>query len=555
MKKRLVIFLLFLIFLGSLWVRTVNSDKSPNSLGFDEAGLGYNAYSLLKTGKDEWGYKWPLNLRSFNDYKPALYSYFSIPIMNFFGLSQSSTRAVSAIAGSLSVIFWIFIFKKVTRSNWSVSLMTGGLFSLLPWRIHFSRVALETNLSAACFSLMILGLLNFNNKWGKLLTILGGVLAIYSYHSARMAVPILIALVVLDPLGMGLKKMWAKRSDSARSMLPILAIVLLSLPIFKSGLDVMNRFSATNIFAKLYPYAPTEIVNPEHPFLSLTNNPIYYLTGMLFGRVAAYISPKNILETSYHWVIKSAMVIPDNGMFGYWGVFLFVLGVLPYLSKFKKKKNFRLILYWIVAASLPAAVTWEWYHPFRSLNLFPALEVIAGLGLIFTLDLLRKISNKIFRVVLFTIFTLITTTFLVFNLSNELGYSAWLNNGEFQPGGYKEGAPILKQLIDKYPKVYVDTPHAQSHIFFMFYLPIDPVIMQKVDRDYHLENGMSDRVFNFDKFVYKKFDWPIDKMKNNFIYWTSSEVKENEIIDTHGAKLFKVYDSFGRWTVSIITKD
>jgi len=475
--------------------------------------------------------------------------------MNLFGLSQSSTRAVSAIAGSLSVIFWILIFRKVTGSGWGVSLIAGGLFSLLPWRIHFSRVALETNLSAACFSLMILGLIFYQKKWGKFITVLGGVLAIYSYHSARMAAPILIALVILDPLGVGLKRMWAQRIRIAKSMFPILVIVLLSLPIFNSGFGVMNRFSATNIFAKLYPYAPTEIVGMERPFLNLTNNPVYYLTGMLFGRVAAYVSPRNLLETSYHWVMKSAMVIPDNGMFGYWGVFFFVLGIVPFLREFTKKKEFRLIFYWIMAGALPAAVTWEWYHPFRSLNLFPALEIIAGLGLVLMLDLLRKISNSVLRVALYTVFICITATTLIFNLANELGYSAWLNNGEFQPGGYKEGAATLRKLFDKYPIVYVDTPHAQSHIFFMFYLPIDPVIIQNVDRKYHLEDGMSDRVFNFDKFVYKKYDWPNDKFKHNFIYWTSSEVKEDGLLETPGAKLYKVYDSFGRWTVSIITKD
>lgn len=556
MKNKYLLLILFvLLFLGSLWVRTINSDKSPNSLGFDEAGLGYNAYSLLKTGKDEWGYKLPLSLRSFNDYKPALYSYLSIPIIGIFGLNQGTTRAVSALSGSFSIIIFVLIFHQITKMSWGKSLFVGSLFSLLPWRIHFSRVALETNLSAAWFSLMVFGLLNYQKKWGKLVIVLGGLMSIYSYHSARLAAPALILLFLVDPLGRSLRKIWTERKGLMVSTSIVLLIIVFSLPIFNAGVGVMNRFSTTNLFAKLYPYAPTEILNNKLPLLSITNNPLYYLSGMIFGRVASYVSPRNLLETGYHWIIKSAMVIPNNGMFGYWGVFLFVLGIIPFLRKITEEKNFRLVFYWIVAGALPAAVTWEWYHPFRSLNLFPALEVIAGLGLLALIDSFGKIKNAVVRIGLIGVFSIITLTFLIFNLANEIGYSAWLANGEFQPGGYKDGAPILKQLIDKYPRVYIDTPHAQSHIFFMFYLPIDPAIMQNVDRKYHLENGMSDKVFNFDKFVYKKFDWPVDRYEQNYIYWTSSEVKEDEISQVPGAKLYKVYDDFGLWRVSIITKD
>ncbi len=101
MKNKIYLALLTLIVgIGAL-LRFYALDKSPPSLGFDEAALGYNAYSIMLTGKDEYGNFLPLSLRSFNDYKPALYAYLSIPFIKIFGLNANSVRAVSALAGSV----------------------------------------------------------------------------------------------------------------------------------------------------------------------------------------------------------------------------------------------------------------------------------------------------------------------------------------------------------------------------------------------------------------------------------------------------------------------
>ena len=81
----------------------------PPSPDWDEAALGYNAYSLLKTGKDEYGTRWPLALRSFDDYKPPLYAYLAIPTVKYLGLSTYSVRLPAAINGVLGVIGAYFL--------------------------------------------------------------------------------------------------------------------------------------------------------------------------------------------------------------------------------------------------------------------------------------------------------------------------------------------------------------------------------------------------------------------------------------------------------------
>src|SRR3989344_3916586 len=85
----------------------------PPSPDWDEVSLGYNAYSILTTGKDEYGKFLPVVLRSFDDYKPALYAYFIIPFIPLFGLDIVSVRIPSVAFGVLAVVAVYFFVKEL----------------------------------------------------------------------------------------------------------------------------------------------------------------------------------------------------------------------------------------------------------------------------------------------------------------------------------------------------------------------------------------------------------------------------------------------------------
>src|SRR3990167_3849031 len=76
----------------------------PASPDWDEVALGYNAYSIMQTGRDEYGEFLPIVLRSFDDYKPALYTYLSIPTISILGMNVVAVRLPSAIFGVLMVL-------------------------------------------------------------------------------------------------------------------------------------------------------------------------------------------------------------------------------------------------------------------------------------------------------------------------------------------------------------------------------------------------------------------------------------------------------------------
>ena len=85
----------FLILLLAFILRFYKLGEVPPHLDWDEASNAYNAYSILKTGRDEYGDFLPLSNRSFDDYKPALYSYLAIPPITLFGFFNNSLISLS----------------------------------------------------------------------------------------------------------------------------------------------------------------------------------------------------------------------------------------------------------------------------------------------------------------------------------------------------------------------------------------------------------------------------------------------------------------------------
>ena len=105
--------LLILIILLAALLRFYQLGKNPPSLFVDEVSNGYNAYSILKTAKDEYGNFLPVTIRAFGDYNPALSVYLLVPSIAAFGLNEFAVRFPSAILGTLTVLLTYFLIKKL----------------------------------------------------------------------------------------------------------------------------------------------------------------------------------------------------------------------------------------------------------------------------------------------------------------------------------------------------------------------------------------------------------------------------------------------------------
>src|SRR3990167_8100088 len=94
----------------AFFLRIYKVTQIPPALSWDEVSIGYNAYSILKTGRDEHGRYMPVDaFVAYGDYKPVLPVYLTVPFIALFGLNELAVRLPSALAGTLTVLLTYFL--------------------------------------------------------------------------------------------------------------------------------------------------------------------------------------------------------------------------------------------------------------------------------------------------------------------------------------------------------------------------------------------------------------------------------------------------------------
>ena len=258
MSKKKISFYLILISVMAFILRAWRLGSYPPLL-WDEASLGYNAFSILKTGKDEYGSFLPLIFKSFGDYKPGLYVYLVLPFIKLFGLTELAVRLPAVILGSLTPLF-LYLFVKEVWEDEKVALFSASLLTFLPWHIHFSRGAWESNVLV--FFLVLGSWLFVKRKYfGCLLFFL---LALWTYQGAKMMVPlILFGLVFFN--WKRLKKEWLDYKSKPKKFLPILLILLLMGAWFYQSFTgpAKNRLKVMGLFSYRRPASEVEMIIQE----------------------------------------------------------------------------------------------------------------------------------------------------------------------------------------------------------------------------------------------------------------------------------------------------
>src|SRR3989304_7589998 len=137
-KKWLIVIAVSVVVLFAGFLRFYKLVDNPPSVSWDAAAVGYNAWSILNFGKDEWGKALPLVFKSFEDDKHPVHIYLTVPAIAVFGLNEVGVRASSAIFGVLNVLVIFFLAKKLFGSSWA-GIIASLVLAISPYNIHFSR--------------------------------------------------------------------------------------------------------------------------------------------------------------------------------------------------------------------------------------------------------------------------------------------------------------------------------------------------------------------------------------------------------------------------------
>jgi Dolichyl-phosphate-mannose-protein mannosyltransferase len=233
-RKELLALALILLLAAAL--RLPRLATNPPGLIPDEAMFSYDAWSILKTGRDQYGERLPLFPRSAARLH-CMYLYATLPSVAVFGLNELGARLPSVAAGLLTVAL---VSRLVRRSGGvSAGLVAAGLLAASPWHVLISRTGHEW-----CFLptvsvvtlLLVLRALEGRGSW--LLAGLAAGACLYTYTPIRLSLPLLL-------LGVGVwfrRELWRQRRAVAAGM-ALAALVALPVVVSALGPEGMKRLA------------------------------------------------------------------------------------------------------------------------------------------------------------------------------------------------------------------------------------------------------------------------------------------------------------------------
>ncbi len=171
----------------SLVIRGFSVSSLPPELFGDEIDVGYQAYSLLKTGKDLYGQLFPTYIHSLSEWRTPLLMYYTVPAIALLGNSELGVRMPEVVLGALSPVILFLLVYQLSKSK-KLGLLSSLVLVLMPWHILYSRAAFEAVL---LLDFVMLGtLLLFRRNY--ILSAVFFALTFYIYSTAIVFTPLWI---------------------------------------------------------------------------------------------------------------------------------------------------------------------------------------------------------------------------------------------------------------------------------------------------------------------------------------------------------------------------
>ncbi len=504
MKNRLNV-LFWLIIVIAVVLRFWQLGNVPPSPDWDEASLGYNAYSIMMTGHDEYGKFLPVILRSFDDYKPGLYAYLIIPFIKLFDLNLVAVRFPSALFGVLGVIATYLLVKELFNNKYSehLALLSAALFAISPWDLQFSRIAFEAQVGMVLNLFSMLFFLKGIKKGVFLIpSALLAAASIYTYQSEKVYLPILFAALVFIYWRdlVKIPKKWIALS--------VLVGVIACIPMLISLFGDQNAFSRAKgvsvfsdqtVFLKNNAQKIADDKNRGDIVGKLVDNRRVEFAKAI---VAGYISHFNP-----DWLFITGDIerhhAPGMGLLYLFELPFLLIGVHQLLFAGYSKKTKLTIFAIFLIAPIPASVTSGVPHAVRTINFLPTFQIFIALGM---LAAVRALSNFKLKYLIFTLCIL----FSIFNFSYFINQYFVQQNyyySQYWQYGYEKAIDFIKPIKSGYNKIIVSNqaPLDQSYIFFLYYLKFDPKTYQKFGGTG--TGGFAETHRGFGNFTFRSIDW------------------------------------------------
>jgi len=547
-KRYLPYLILFISIILAIITRFYKLGEIPKELYIDEAGHGYSAYSILKTGKDEFGKSFPIVFRQFTDFKAPIYIYLLVPLISIFGPTSFAVRLPSSIFSILTIPLIFFLVKKISPKTEGgyIASISALLLAISPWHIFYGRATFEC--TVALFFFLGGVFLFFKGLENPKLLILSAVsfaIAITGYNAQRLITPLMAIILFIKYRKVLLSKTYIKflllgTLVGLAILLPSLSIALT--PGFWARATGLNIFSFNKAF-------PPGYMNGKTGFLGLIVNNLTFLSSKEFlSLYISYLSPRNMFVLGDY---NSRSFFPELSTFFLWQAPFYLIG-LYHLIKNKGLGELRFFtLALLIIGPLPAAVTRDPYSTIRALQLIFPQIIIVTIGIIAAY---RFVQKRILKIAFVLIFILL----IIYSLAKLFSSVVILNEyykAEYWNYGWEEVASTIKTLNPNLP-IVVDTAREWPYIQILFSLKFDPATYQKENfevplNEYYTNLNRQD-VKKIGNIITRKIQWKPDIKKEQYLIGDSLAISQQQI-DEHKLTLIKdVYYPDGRIAYRIV---
>lgn len=535
MKKHQL--LLLVVICSAFFLRFFKLNFYPPGLYSDETALGYNAYSILETGRDEFGKFLPLTLRSFGDYKPPLSSYLMIPSIFIFGLNEFSVRFPFALSGTLSVLVIYLITKEIFQKEKEgklIALLSASILAISPWHLGQTRsamlVGLEIFFNALGVYLFLQGL---KKSFWLFFSSLSFSLAVYAYYGSRITAP----LIILGLLIIFRKEFLRAKKNLLIFLFGFLALLPLFLAIYKDPQTLLGRarymsiFYDKNVFGQLWQASTIDGQNNVPVLASrfFHNKPFYYFKDILRRWLQHF-------EWSFLFIqgdLVAPFYIPRMGLL-YLIEWPFLLLGLFYLFK-EQGKTYKFVLFWLLVAPFTAALTFMTPAANRSFNMIFPIYIIIAYGLI------KFLMNQKQRKYWVSLITTIYFLSLIYYLYHYYHLIPWEIPDKWHYG-CRELVKEITKVQDKYQKVILSDQGGPPYIFLLFYQKYDPrKYWQTMKIDPFINNLGWGHIDGFDKYeIPRDALWRQREKNKGILYITYQEEVADDWQELVNNELLKI---------------
>jgi len=521
---------LIIIFLVSFFLRFYKVGEYPPLL-WDEAAIGYNAYSIIQTGKDEYGQTLPIIFKSFGDYKPGFYIYLAIPFIKLLGLNATATRLPSVILGSLLPILLYFLIKEINPKAHKTAIFATLITAFNPYSIHFSRGAWETNVLT--FELVLASFLFFKyinqkkNKYLLLSSIIFG-LSLFTYQAGKMISLFLIIILFLTNL-----KIVNKQNIKSLFLNFVLPLFIFSMPIiyglFFSG--NANRLGVVSLFSYPRSIEEARIIINESSQLDYNvfhNHPVFFSRNFLL-RYFNNFSPKFLtFEGDWQSPRHSA---PYFGVILYPSLIFLIIGIFFALSRSKIDKINIFFLLWLLVAPIPAALTRDTISAVRSMSFSIPLIYFISLGLYFIID---KYKNIFLNCLIFGVYLI---SFIYYS-DLYLNHMIKKSPDDFLYG-YQQSMEYLIKNQSKYNQIVMSDFYGQAYIYYLFYSKYPPIKYQQQAKLTENSSGDTGKIEQIDNIKFTTPDYNLIKTQpNTLAIFNYNEIYRQDIDKSTDFEIF-----------------